>query len=113
MIWPLRIVLALAFVFFGVVKFPSDPGSPWVHVFEMIGVGQWFRYCTGIIELAGGILLLVPRATYAAVVMLASAMVGALLTHIVLMGLQPASVVVVVLLLGVVTIGWRYRSRRI
>jgi putative oxidoreductase len=112
MTWPLRIVLALAFLYFGIVKFPSDPGSPWVHVFEMIGVGQWFRYCTGIIEVVGGLLLLVPSATYVAVAMLASAMVGALLTHVVFMGFQPASVVVSVLLLSVLTIGWRYRSTR-
>lgn len=112
MIWPLRIVLAVAFLFFGIMKFPSDPGSPWVHVFEMIGVGQWFRYCTGVIEAGGGLLLLVPRATYLAVAMLASAMIGALLTHIFVMGLQPGSVVVSVLLLCLLTIGWRYRSIR-
>jgi len=111
MIWFLRVVLAAAFVFFGLVKFPSDPGSPWVHIFEMIGVGQWFRYCTGIIELVGGLLLLVPRVTYLAVALLGSAMIGALLTHLALTGLQPASAVVVILLLCVLTIAWSYRSR--
>lgn len=109
MIWPLRVILAAAFLFFGLVKFPSNPGSPWVHTFELIGVGQWFRYFTGLVEAVGGLLLLVPRATYVAVAMLAAAMIGALLTHILLMGLQLATGVVIVLLLGLLSIGWRYR----
>nr|BFE85163.1 hypothetical protein GCM10020093_077640 [Planobispora longispora] len=31
-----------------------------VTTFELIGWGQWFRYLTGVVELAGGIGLLVP-----------------------------------------------------
>ncbi len=32
-----------------------------VALFEAIGVGQWFRYLTGSLEVAGAILLVIPR----------------------------------------------------
>ncbi len=32
-----------------------------VGLFEAIGLGQWFRYLTGTMEVAGAILLLIPR----------------------------------------------------
>ena len=31
-----------------------------VEMFDKIGVGQWFRYVTGLIEVGGAILMLVP-----------------------------------------------------
>jgi len=48
--WSLRIFLALVFVAAGVDKFI---GPMWVRVFNDIGVGQWFRYFTGVVELLG------------------------------------------------------------
>jgi uncharacterized membrane protein YphA (DoxX/SURF4 family) len=112
-IWSLRILLALAFVFFGIIKFPSDDGSMWVRTFERIGFGQWFRYFTGVVEILGGVLLLVPRATLIVVVLLAPTMVGALLSHIFIFGFQPASVVVVILLALILAVGWKYRPKRL
>ena len=85
--WGLRIVLALAFTFFGLQKFPS--GTMWVRLFARIGVGQWFRYVTGVVEVVGGILLLVPRATIPAVGLLVCTMIGALLVHVFVVGLGP------------------------
>ena len=34
-----------------------------VSSFDKIGIGQWFRYVTGVIEIASAILLLIPRLT--------------------------------------------------
>ena len=44
-------------------KLPADAASHWVRTFDAIGLGQWFRYATGIVEVAGGLLFLVPAAT--------------------------------------------------
>jgi putative oxidoreductase len=112
-IWTLRIILALAFLFFGLIKFPAGDGSLWVHIFNLIGIGQWFRYFTGAVEAVGGLMLLVPRATPIAVALLAPTMVGALLTHVLLVGLQPASVVVLILLAAVLVIGWNQRAEQL
>ena len=109
-IWALRISLAVAFLFFGLLKFREGDGSLYVRIFDMIGFGTWFRYFTGVVEVGGALLMLFPRATPAAVVLLATTMIGALLTHVLVIGPQPASVVVVVLLVGVLHVGRRYRA---
>jgi putative oxidoreductase len=109
-IWALRIFLAVAFLFFGLLKFREGDGSLYVRIFELIGFGQWFRYFTGVVEVGGALLMLFPRATPVAVALLAPTMIGALLTHVLVIGPQPASVVVVMLLAGVLYVGWRYRA---
>jgi putative oxidoreductase len=113
-VWFVRILVALAFIFFGIVKFPSDPQSVWVHVFARIGVGQWFRFVTGVIEMIGGFLLLFPRFTRLSVTMLAVTMVGALMTHVFIMGVGRQSVFVLVLIgaLAIIAAGNRYIQRR-
>ncbi|GGT02430.1 membrane protein [Planobispora rosea] len=59
-----------------------------VETFELIGWGQWFRYVTGAVELAGGIGLLVPRLAGAAATGLIGLMAGAALTQILV--IEPA-----------------------
>jgi hypothetical protein len=66
----------------------------WIRVFAEIGVGQWFRYFTGIIECAGAVLLLISRTSVAGAALLACTMVGALLTHIFVIGIGPQTLVV-------------------
>jgi hypothetical protein len=45
----LRAGIALAFALFGLEKFPSGADAHWVRFFDQVGVGQWFRYFTGIL----------------------------------------------------------------
>jgi len=42
-----------------------------VGLFEAIGLGQWLRYLTGTLEVAGAILLLIPRMSGLGALMLA------------------------------------------
>lgn len=109
-VWALRLPLALLFVYAGAVKFPSAPGAMWVRIFAEIGWGQWFRYATGAIEVAGGILLLVPKATVIAVPLLACTMVGAIVVHLTVVGLGPATVAVLILLAALSGV-WRLSRR--
>ena len=69
--------IGLAFVYFGAEKFPSDPGSEWVNLFQQIGAGQWFRYFTGVVEILGGVLVLIPWTTTIGLVLLACTMAAA------------------------------------
>jgi putative oxidoreductase len=46
------------FLFAGVMKLVGHPMM--VQEFETVGLGQWFRYLTGLLELAGGVAVLVP-----------------------------------------------------
>jgi putative oxidoreductase len=106
-VWILRAALAVAFVFAGAQKFPAD--TMWVRLFARIGLGQWFRYVTGIVEVAGGLLLLIPRATAPAVALLTCTMAGAILVHMLVVGVGPQTVAVSVLLTGVLAVGWTRR----
>src|SRR2546430_2861644 len=37
------------------------PISEWVRIFDRIGLGQWFRYFTGALQVTGALLVLIPR----------------------------------------------------
>jgi hypothetical protein len=104
-VWGLRILLALAFGAAGVSKLAGVPQM--VQVFGAIGFGQWFRYLTGAVEVVGAVLLLVPAAGFFGGLLLAATMVGAVATHLVLIGGNPAPAVVLGLLSAFVA--WRQR----
>jgi putative oxidoreductase len=75
--WALRVSVALAFFVAGTDKFSAG----WIQPFEIIGLGQWFRYFTGCVEILGGLLFLVPPLTTVGAVMLISTMIGAMITQ--------------------------------
>ncbi|MFI7002985.1 DoxX family protein [Nocardia sp. NPDC050175] len=59
-LWTLQIVLGLFFIIAsGLPKLFGQEDA--VQAFKDIGWGDWFRYFTGIVEVSGGIGLLVPR----------------------------------------------------
>ncbi|MFI6173835.1 DoxX family protein [Nocardia sp. NPDC051052] len=59
-LWTLQILLGLFFIIASAVpKLFGQEAA--VQSFDDIGWGDWFRYLTGIVELSGGIGLLVPR----------------------------------------------------
>ena len=106
--WALRVLVALIFLYEGLDKFGTR--RLWIRVFAEIGIGQWFRYATGLIEILGAGLLLVPKATLVAVPILLSVLAGAFLAHIFIIGVGiPHSVIVAVLFAALVVIGWRHR----
>ena len=72
--WLPRIAVALVFLSVGSSKF-SDP--MWVRLFGQIGLGQWFRDLTGVMQIAAGILVLIPRTALAGVALAACTMLGA------------------------------------
>jgi len=111
-LWTLRIVLAGVFLFEGIDKF-SDRRL-WLRIFEEIGFGPWFRYFTGGVGICGALVLLIPKATLVGVCLLICTMIGALLVHVLVLGVGPQTVVVGILLLTLCTIGakrvnWRMR----
>ena len=69
LLWVLQIGAAGMFLMVGFLKISGDPQL--VGLFEAIGIGQWFRYLTGTLEVAGAILLLIPRTSGLAALMLA------------------------------------------
>ena len=104
-VWGVRILLALAFGAAGLAKLAGVPQM--VQVFEAIGFGQWFRYLTGVVEVGGALLLLVPATGFLGGLLLAVTMVFAVATHLVLIGGTPAPALVLTGLSAFVA--WRLR----
>jgi len=106
--WFLRIGIALVFLLFGLEKFSADPGSPWIRLFVQMGTGQWLRYFTGTVEVAGAILLLIPRTVLAGLALLGSTMAGAVLILAFVLH-HPRNAVLDSTILVVLTIFWASR----
>src|ERR1044071_2567658 len=83
--WVLRLGVAGFYIAFGLEKF-GGPHNPWAPLFDRIGLGQWLRIATGIIEVGGGVLYLVPWTTRFAAVILAATMLGAIIAHLTVLG---------------------------
>lgn len=104
-VWGIRVLLALAFGAAGLAKLAGVPQM--VQVFEAVGFGQWFRYLTGVVEVGGAVLLLVPATGFIGGLLLTATMAGAVATHLVLIGGSPVPAAVLLLLSAFVA--WRLR----
>ena len=104
-LWGLQVGLAALFLFAGGSKLAGAPAM--VALFEAIGVGQWFRAVTGLIEVVSAVALLVPALAPFGALLLASTMVGAIATHLFIVGGSPA--LPGLLLLGLLVVVWARR----
>lgn len=99
-LWILSGLLALAFVGAGGTKLAG--AAAMVEVFNKVGFGQWFRYLTGVLEVAGAIGLLISRSAFYAAILLALVMVGAIIAHLTVLGTSPAAPIVLLALSGTI-----------
>jgi len=97
-LWTLSGIVALAFIGAGGAKLAG--AAVMVEMFDKVGLGQWFRYFTGLLEVAGGIGLLMSRYAFYATVLLAMVMVGAIVAHVTVLGGSPAPAVALLVLSG-------------
>ena len=89
----LRLLLSFAFLAAGSQKLIG--AEMMVEIFDQIGVGQWFRVVTGAIEVGGVLLLWLPGRQVLGAGLLGAAMVGAVLSHLLILG--PSALPAVVL----------------
>jgi putative oxidoreductase len=87
-LWILSGHVAVAFVGAGGAKLVRVPAM--VEEFDKVGLGQWFRYFTGLLEVAASIGLLIPRYAFYAALLLGTVMVGAVIAHVTVLGGSPA-----------------------
>ena len=71
----LEFVMGVLFLYLGGAKLLGTPAA--VRLFNDIGWGQWFRYVTGVVEVSGALLLLIPALAGASALLLMSVMVAA------------------------------------
>jgi putative oxidoreductase len=90
--WVVQGVVAAAFFAGGAAKLAG--AAFMVQLFDQIGLGQWFRYVTGIVEITGALALIYPGLASLGGLWLGGTMVAAVLTHLVVLHTSPAPAVV-------------------
>src|SRR5882757_869427 len=101
-LWIVQVALAGLFLMAGASKLFG--AAPMVALFDAVGIGQWFRYVTGLIEVGSAIALLVPRAAAFGALALVPTMLGAIVTQVFIVHASP--VPPAVLLVGAVGVLW-------
>jgi putative oxidoreductase len=82
-VWAGAIVLAVAFVSVGVSKLGGASAMRWTERFEHWGYPANAQFVVGVLEILGGVGVLIPQWRRAASLTLGALMVGALCTHVV------------------------------
>jgi len=110
--WLIRGSVACPFLIFGLEKFSTHAGTHWVHLFAQIGFGVWFRYCAGVVEVLGALLLLIPRFAIAGFILLACTMATATIIVAFVLHSPAQSIFPGVFFFGVsIAGGWRWLSQ--
>jgi hypothetical protein len=91
----------------------ADRFSPgWVGLFQEIGVGQWFRYFTGVAEIFGRILVLIPWTVDVGLALLGCTMASAALILIFVVGHAADSVFSGAIFIALAFFWWSRGNRR-
>ncbi len=107
-LWVLQALLALQFAMAGLAKVFGDPAM--VEMFTTIGIGQWFRYAVGALELSGAIGVLVPRISGLAALGLVCLMAGATLTNLFVLNASPLLTIGLLVVSALVAWGQWYQT---
>jgi putative oxidoreductase len=90
--WTLQALIAAMFLFAGSSKLAGAP--PMVQAFGLLGLGQWFRYFTGSIEVVSAVLLFIPGLALYGALAAAVTMTGAVIAHVAVLGGSPVAAAV-------------------
>jgi putative oxidoreductase len=104
----LQIAAAGMFLMAGFSKLSGNPQM--VEMFDAIGLGQWFRYVTGSVEVLGAVILLIPRTSGLGALLLVGTMLGAIATHLFIIGGSPVPALVLLIVTGIIAWGRRQRT---
>ena len=106
-LWLLQLLGAAMFLMTGWMKLSGN--EQMVQLFAAIGIGQWFRYVTGLIEVLSAILLLIPALSGVGALLLIPTMIGAIMTHLFIVGGSPA--LPIGLLIAMAIVAWGRREK--
>jgi uncharacterized membrane protein YphA (DoxX/SURF4 family) len=107
-LWVLQVLIAAAFIMAAVTKVTAYPQA--VHTFDQIGLGHWFMYLIGSLELAGAIAVLIPRLCGLAGLAFVGLLIGATITELLVSDVTGAATPAVYVI-PVTIIAWARRDR--
>ena len=108
-LWTCQLVCAAVFLTTGVSKLIGTHET--VRVFDTMGAGQWLRYAIGLAELAGAVMIVSPPVVVFGALLLFCVMVGAVSSHLLILGGSPALAVAFAMITGFVAWARRYQLR--
>jgi putative oxidoreductase len=111
-LWVLQGILAVLFLYSGASKL-NPHATFWIGLFDKIGIGQWFRYFAGVLEVICAILLLIQRTSAIAAMLLSLTMAGAVVTHLFIVRDGYAAFFPAFTLLLLAVVAWRRGSARV
>jgi putative oxidoreductase len=88
----LQVIVAAAFLAAGGAKLAGVPFM--VQLFDQVGIGQWFRIVTGMVEIVGAVALVYPGLASIGGLWLGGTMVGAVATNLFVLHSSPAAAVI-------------------
>jgi len=97
-IWALRAALAALFLFAAVMKLIGQ--SMMVQEFDAVGLGQWFRYFTGALELVGGIAILIPSLSVPGALVVLLVDIGAFFAQAYVLHMDVVHTIVIAIAIG-------------
>ena len=110
--WMIRLGVAVVFLIAGAEKFSAtNPKSHWVSMFNQIGLGEWFRYFTAVVEVLGAALILIPRTVLIGVALLAVTMAAAAVIVFFVLGQRGESLFPALIFLGLLGLGWKHWNK--
>ena len=107
----LEFAMGALFLYLGGAKLLGLPAA--VRLFHDIGWGQWFRYVTGVVELTGGLLLVVPRLAGASALLLMTVMVVATGIELFVLHRPPVAATACLCAHGIIAWNRRAQTRRL
>lgn len=107
----LELAMGALFLYLGGAKLLGLPAA--VRLFHDIGWGQWFRYVTGVVELTGGLLLVVPRLAGASALLLMTVMVVATGIELFVLHRPPVAATACLCAHGIIAWNRRAQTRRL
>jgi uncharacterized membrane protein YphA (DoxX/SURF4 family) len=105
----LKIILAALFIAAAGAKLAGMPMM--VAEFNQVGLGQWFRYVTALIEIAGAVLLLWPGRTVFGALLLTCVCIGAFFAQLLAIHQNVPHTLVFVAIFA--AIAWTHRAQLI
>jgi len=108
-VWAIAIFLAVIFIYAGISKLRGTSAIGWAERFGRWGYPVGASYLVGVIEILGGIAVLIPRWRRAASLTLVALMIGALCTHVV--NAEFPRIIPPVVLGGLALLMYRSKSR--
>lgn len=106
-VWVLRLLMAALFLFAAFAKLSGQ--QMMVDEFQTVGLGQWFRYLTGLFELAGGVMVLIPALSVPGALVLLVVDVGAFFAQVFVLHMDVIHTIVIAAILGALI--WLQRAR--